>query len=360
VSSGIGKVIIVEQEVLGITKRSNNWKEYMEEALLPVIAKALGVKRGDVTYTDVQRRYDTDSVWVEFTIPNDDYSLTKSEVVSKLSDDSTVKSMTKALENAELGKGNEPEAGKVEVTISKATAQPTSKPTKASSPTKSPKTKKPSAKPSKSPVKDDDDKATDDKVDVPAADDDVVEPLPKSSLGYTTVVQMMSGLDKSDAEYDEFPKMMASVVAAALGVNVDDVSVSSVKTMNKKTSDVAVTYKIVDKYSMSKEQVKSLLEEQAKTMEASLAVNGYKKASLGKLTTSDGKESASDVTAALPKSSKKSSSSKSSSKKSSRKLPERQLTSAKESSWTYGKKGKETVKGDCECGHCRAICNCVC
>ena len=81
---------------------------------------------------------------------------------------------------------------------------------------------------------------------------------------------------------------------------------------------------------------------------------------MGKLTTS---ESKADVSAALPKSSKKSSSSskKSSSKKDlSAALPKRQLTSSKESTWTYGKKGKETVKGDCECGHCRAICNCVC
>ena len=168
-----------------------------------------------------------------------------------------------------MGKGNSPAVGQVEVHVTKATVQPTSKPTKASSPTKSPtKTKKPSSKPTKSPVKDDDDAVV-----VSSGDDDVVEPLPTSTLGYTTVVQMISGLEKSDAEYDKFPKMMASVVAAALGVNVDDVSVSSVKTSSK-AGEVAVTYKIVDKYSMSKEQVKSLLEEQAKTMEASLAVNG--------------------------------------------------------------------------------------
>ena len=219
----------------------------------------------------MQRRYDTNSVWVDFTIPNDNYGLTKHNVLSTLSESSTLKAMDSALGDAEIGKGNSPAAGNVEVHVFKTTEQPIATPTKAPSPTKAPtatKTKKPSAKPSKSPVKDDDDEVV-----VPSGTDDVVEPLPTSTLGYTTVVQMMSGLEKSDAAYDKFPKMMATVVAAALGVNVDDVSVSSVKTSGK-TDDVAITYKIVDKYSMSKEQVKSLLEEQAKTMEAALAVNG--------------------------------------------------------------------------------------
>ena len=50
-SSGVGKVVIVEQEVLGITKRSSSWKTNMEEALLPVIAKALDIKHSALTYT---------------------------------------------------------------------------------------------------------------------------------------------------------------------------------------------------------------------------------------------------------------------------------------------------------------------
>ena len=49
--SGKGKVIVVVQEITGITKRAGGWKANMEDALLPVIAKALDVKKSDITYT---------------------------------------------------------------------------------------------------------------------------------------------------------------------------------------------------------------------------------------------------------------------------------------------------------------------
>ena len=68
--SELGKLVVVHQEVTGISKRAGGWKDKMEVALKPIIADAIGVQSGRLTFDDVSRRYDTNSIWVEFAFRN--------------------------------------------------------------------------------------------------------------------------------------------------------------------------------------------------------------------------------------------------------------------------------------------------
>ena len=68
--SELEKVVVVHQEVTGITKRARDWKSKMEVALKPIIADAIGVQTGRLSFNDVTRRYDTDTIWVEFSFRN--------------------------------------------------------------------------------------------------------------------------------------------------------------------------------------------------------------------------------------------------------------------------------------------------
>ena len=68
--SELGKLVVVHQEVKGITKRARDWKTKMETALKPLIADAIGIETGRLSFNDVTRRYDTGTVWVEFSFRN--------------------------------------------------------------------------------------------------------------------------------------------------------------------------------------------------------------------------------------------------------------------------------------------------
>ena len=52
----------------------------MEEALKPVVAKALDVNEKFLTFTNNQRRYTDGEIWVDFTLPNEDFDF-KEEVI---------------------------------------------------------------------------------------------------------------------------------------------------------------------------------------------------------------------------------------------------------------------------------------
>ena len=256
-------VVIVKQEVTGITKRARDWKSNMELALEPIIAEALNVKAEDIHYTDVQRRYETGTVWVEYVIPNEKYGFTEHEVVHSLAEAAVIKSMTKALENAGLGKGNVPAVGEVKVDIAKGTAQPSSKPT----------------------------------VAVKPGSDDVVEASPDGTV-MTKVTQTVSNVDKDDVQGHAFRSAMEDAVAAALGVNDADVAVADVSV--GKDGVATVTYTILDKYNLSKSEVKEELINGSDSIEAALSKQGFE-AKVGKPSTSDIMDS-SNVSAALPKS----------------------------------------------------------
>ena len=272
-------VIVIKQEVTGITKRSNSWKTNMEAALSPIIADALNVKRAEISYTEVQRRYETGTVWVEFTVPNTKYSYKEHEVVALLTDKDVTKSMTQALKKAGVGKGNEPAAGDVKVQTTKATAQPTSKPTPTPEVVSTDDNGDESADDD-----DDDDDSADDVPVVVAKDDDSIMPLPTGDM--TEVVHSIKGVTKAEAKSKKFSQAMTNAVAVALGVNVDDVYVTKVK-VDEGSSDAVVTYQIADKYSLSKKEVRDLLAQQRKSMEESLVGSGYKSAKPSDLSSSD-------------------------------------------------------------------------
>ena len=74
------KTLLLKIQVTGVTKRARDWKQNMEEALKPVVAKALDVNPKFLTFTSNQRRYTDGEIWVDFTIPNEDFDF-KEEVI---------------------------------------------------------------------------------------------------------------------------------------------------------------------------------------------------------------------------------------------------------------------------------------
>ena len=73
------KAILLKIQITGVTKRAGGWKANMEEALKPVVAKALDINEKFLTFTNNQRRYTDGEIWVDFTVPNDDFDF-KEEV----------------------------------------------------------------------------------------------------------------------------------------------------------------------------------------------------------------------------------------------------------------------------------------
>jgi hypothetical protein len=278
-------VIVIKQEVTGITKRADNWKSNMEAALSPIVAKAIGVSKTEISYNEVQRRYETGTVWVEFTVPNTKFKFKEHEVVAKLTTKDVLKSMTQALKKAGVGKGNDPEAGDVKVQTTKATAQPTSKPTPSpdASTDDNGDDGDDDVEEEDDDDDDDDDGSTDDEP-VVGKDDDTILPLPTGDM--TEVVHSVKGVTKSEAKSKSFSKAMTKAVAEALGVNINDVYVTKVH-VDEDSSDAVVTYQIADKYSLSKKEVRDLLAQQRKSMEASLVGSGYKSAKPSDLSSSD-------------------------------------------------------------------------
>ena len=74
------KSMLLKIQVTGITKRARDWKQSMEESLKPIVAKALDINEKFLTFTNNQRRYTDGEIWVDFTLPNEDFDF-KEEVI---------------------------------------------------------------------------------------------------------------------------------------------------------------------------------------------------------------------------------------------------------------------------------------
>ena len=257
--SELGKLVVVHQEVVGISKRAGGWKDKLETALKPIIADAIGVQAGRLSFVDVSRRYETNSIWVEFTFRNTCFEIDEKgmkqplpdcevlpngkqqplpnccaqykehDVKSAVESSAIVKKMDKALQNAGLGKGNDPAVGSVTCDIVHETMQPTTMPVKSpksdddddddkkvkttkptSKPSKKPTTKKPTSKPIKS------------------TDEPTLEPTdsPEDSTGKTIlVVQEVTGITKRAGGWKTaMEEALLPVIAKALDVKRSDVT----------------------------------------------------------------------------------------------------------------------------------------
>jgi hypothetical protein len=127
--------------------------------------------------------------------------------------------------------------------------------------------------------------------------DDLVAPTPDGTV-MTKVQQTVSNVDSEEVQSHQFRSAMEDAVAAVLGVNGADVAVADVSV--DKDGVATVTYTILDKYNMSKSEVKEELINGSDSIEAALSKEGFK-AKVGKPTTTDIMDS-SNVSAALPKS----------------------------------------------------------